>query len=186
MKPTVRIHAVLGSVRSLEPTVRPRNPSIQLPGGLSATRWLSQGASSAVGWPLAVEAALNMDGDHARHCVLNLSRREIELDVLTDELDPRYQSGLPWILAVMGDVTAQLSSLGAKAVPGWVLLDLDKPADAQRVKKVHSWCARQGLEMAVLGELASALAHSPSVLPYNPLSVVQDVTGFLQTMEFKA
>jgi len=186
MKPTIRIHAVLGSVRSLEPTVRPRNPSIHLPGGLSATRWLSQGASSAVGWPLAVEGALNEGDDYSRHCVLNLSRREIELDVLTDELDPRYQSGLPWILAVMADVTAQISNLGAKAVPGWVLLDLDKPAEAQRVKKVQSWCARQGLEMAVLGELAGTIPNSPSVLAYHPLSVVQDIAGFLQTMEFKA
>jgi len=185
VKPVVRIHAVLGSVRSLEPTVRPRNPSIHLPGGLSATRWLSQGASSAVGWPLAVEGALNEGDSHARHCVLNLSRREIELGVLTDELDPRYQNGLPWILAVMGDVSAQLSHLGAKALPGWVVLDLDKPGDAQRVKKVQSWCARQGLEMAVLGELEGSVPHPPSILPYHPLSVVQDVAGFLQAMEFK-
>jgi hypothetical protein len=186
MKPVVRIHAILGSVRSLEPTVRPRNPSICLPGGLTATRWLSQGASSAVGWPLSVEAALNEGDPYARHCLLNLSRREIELDVLTDELDPRYQNGLPWILAVMSDVTAQISILGAKAVPGWVILDLDKPGEAQRVKKVQSWCARQGLDLGVLGEIEGAVGPTPSLLPYHPLSVVQDVSGFLKAMEFKA
>jgi hypothetical protein len=179
MKPAVRIHAVLGSGRSLEATTRPRHPGIRLPGGLTATRWLSQGASASVGWPLSVEAALNHGDSWAGHCVLNLSQPQIGLEVLTDELDPRYQAGLPWILAVLGDVSAQLSSLGARAVPGWVLLDLDVPADAQRIRKIQSWCLRQGLEIAVVGEVAGSAPANVPIHPFRPLSVVSDLAGFL-------
>ena len=179
MKPAVRIHAVLGSGRSLEPTTRPRHPGIRLPGGLTTTRWLSQGASSAAGWPLAVEGALNHGDAWASHCLLNLSRRDLGLHGLTDELDPRYPSGLPWILAVLGDVSAQVSQLGARAVPGWVLLDLDVPGDPQRLRKVQSWCARQGLEIAVVGEVEGGAAVSMPVRPFRPLSVVPDLAEFL-------
>lgn len=179
MKPTVRIHAVLGSGRSLEPTTRPRQPGILLPGGLTATRWLSQGASVSAGWPLSVEGALNEGDSWAAHCILNLSRPEIDLVVLTDELDPRYQLGLPMILAVLGDVSAQIASLGARAVPGWVLLDLDSPGDAQRVRKIHAWCTRQGLDIAVVGDVQGAQPLGLPIHPFQPLSVVRDLTDFL-------
>ena len=184
MKPSVRIHAVVGSARSLEPTVRPRNPGLLLPGGTTATRWLSQGASHSRGWPLAVEGALNDGPSWARHCVLNLSEPDIGLEVLTDELHPDYQNGLPWILAVMGDVTAQLSTLGAKAVPGWVLLDLEGNGDAQRIRKIQSWCVRQGLDLALVGQHPSP-PQGLTILPYQPLSVVQEVSTFLAAMEYK-
>lgn len=179
MKPAVRIHAVLGSGRSLEPTARPRHPGIRLPGGLTATRWLSQGASASVGWPLSVEGALNHAEGWSEHCVLNLSQPQIGLEVLTDELDPRYQAGLPWILAVMGDVSAQISSLGARPVPGWVLLDLEASGDAQRIRKIHAWCARQGLEVAVVGEVSGPAPANVPVLPFKPLSVIPDLANFL-------
>jgi len=184
MKPTVRIHAVLGSARSLEPTIRPRNPGLHLPGGTTATRWLSQGASRSQGWPLAVEGALNEGAPWAKHCVLNLSHPGIGIEILTDELHPEYQNGLPWILAVMGDVTAQLSTLGARAIPGWVLLDLDGHPDTQRVRKIQSWCMRQGLDLALVGQSAAPPPHL-TVLPYQPLSVVHDVSAFLCAMEHK-
>lgn len=179
MKPAVRIHAVVGSGRSLEPTTRPRHPGIRLPGGLTATRWLSQGASASVGWPLSLEGALNHGDSWARHCILNLSQPQITLDVLTDELDPRYQAGLPSILAVLGDVSAQIAILGARAVPGWVLLDLETPGDAQRVRKIQAWCARQGLDLAVVGEVAGQAPHTVPIHPFRPLSVVPDLASFL-------
>jgi hypothetical protein len=179
MKPAVRIHAVLGSGRSLEPTTRPRHPGIRLPGGLTATRWLSQGASASVGWPLSVEGALNQGDSWAEHCLLNLSQPQIGLEVLTDELDPRYQAGLPWILAVLGDVSAQIASLGARAVPGWVLLDLETPGDAQRIRKIQAWCARQGLEIAVVGDIQGQPPANVPIHPFRPLSVIPDLANFL-------
>jgi hypothetical protein len=179
MKPAVRIHAVLGSGRSLEPTTRPRHPGIRLPGGLTATRWLSQGASASVGWPLSVEGALNQGDSWAEHCLLNLSQPEIGLEVLTDELDPRYQAGLPWILAVLGDVSAQIASLGARAVPGWVLLDLETPGDAQRIRKIQAWCARQGLEIAVVGDIQGQAPANVPIHPFRPLSVIPELANFL-------
>ncbi len=185
MKPTIRVHAVLGSTRSLEPTIRPRNPGLHLPGGVTATRWLSQGASQSVGWPLAVEGVLNEDCSCARHCVLNLAESEMGFEALTDELDPRYQRGLPRILAVMSDVSAQILQLGAKAVPGWVLLDLIAPGEARRVKKVQSWCTRQGLEMALVGEILGTVGQPPTILPYHPLTVIQDMATFLASQDPK-
>lgn len=179
MKPAVRIHAVLGSGRSLEPSTRPRHPGIRLPGGLTATRWLSQGASAGVGWPLSLEGALNHGEAWARHCVLNISQPQIGLEVLTDELDPRYQAGLPAILAVLSDVSAQIANLGARAVPGWVLLDLDRPGDAQRIRKIQAWCARQGLEIAVVGEVSGQTPPNVPIHPFRPLSVVSDLASFL-------
>ena len=151
MRPAVHIHSLVGS--GVDSGSAGPVSSLHLPGGTTATRWLSRGLSIGRGLGSEVERLLNGDAPTSAHCVLDLRDPSMDLVALTDELDPRWNRGLPRLQATLGELVAQFPALGAKGEYGAVVLDCPGQTDFQRIRKVWSWCRNQGMGLVVRGEL---------------------------------
>jgi hypothetical protein len=164
MRPVVRIHGLLGTGSDSGPAGVAS--ALRLPGGTSATRWLSRGLSRPRGLGAEIERCLNADDAVSRHCVLDLRDPAMDLVSLTDELDPRWNRGLPAFLSALVDLSAQLPELGAKGEFGVLALDCPGEDDARRLRKIWAWCRSQRMGLAVRGDLPPlGLDHSATVNP---------------------
>jgi len=150
MRPAFRIHGILGVVR--DRGVSQGVSSLKLPGGISTSRWLSRGLSRSGGLGTELERELNAGSVLSGHGVLDLRDATLDLEALTDELDPRWSQGLPRLQSAMSDLNSVLPALGVKGEPGVLVLDCGAAPDPRRIRKIWSWCRAQKLGLVVRGE----------------------------------
>lgn len=150
MRPLFRIHGLLGPVR--DRGVGQGVSTLRLPGGTTTLRWLSRGLSRSGGLGTDLERELNAGHDVSAHGVLDLRDAGLDLEALTDELDPRWSQGLPRLQSGIGDLISMLPALGSKGEPGVVILDCEASPDPRRIRKIWSWCRTQKMDLVVRGE----------------------------------
>lgn len=147
-KSTTTVHVLVGEPRSLG-DIPVRTSILSLPKGNSTTRWLSHGASSAQGWGAALERELNDGSSPSRHAVVDLCSPELDAGALTDELDPRWDKGLPHAAATAERTLLELFRLGAKTAKGWLLVDLLAPCPASRIRKIRGFAVANFWKLSV-------------------------------------
>jgi len=150
MRPVFRIHGLLGPVR--DRGAAPGVSTLRLPGGTTTLRWLSRGLSRSGGLGTELERELNAGQEVSEHGVLDLRDAEMNLEALTDELDPRWSQGLPRLQSAIGDLISLLPAMGSKGEPGILILDCEASPDPRRIRKIWSWCRTQKMGLVVRGE----------------------------------
>lgn len=177
LSPTWTVHAVVAGPEALRATDPPGRPGLRLPHGLGSARWLSAGASEAVGWPLLAETLLNQEAPG--HVVLNLARADLPDAALVDELHPRFAEGFQRVARVAEEVRSRLSEAGVRSVLGGLVVYPSTVLPASALRKICLVSRRLGFEPLVAGLEPGGLSAAPPRTDAECRAVAESVAHLL-------
>lgn len=181
LSPLWTVHAVLAGPEALRPGDPPGRPGLVLPHGFGTSRWLSGGASEAVGWPLRVENLLN-EPEH-RHIVLNLARTDLPDAAWIDELHPRFNDGFPRAGRIAEEVRGRLSDMGLRSRLGSLVAFPSSVLPAAALRKMARVAGHLGFEPLVAGLDSLVLPATPPRDTHAGEAVAHRVADLLRASE---